>query len=161
MSFPSCDTGHDMSFTTRWGAGEGEERCTWHPVTRCRFCRHLLLRNLIERAKGMWICERVRVCKCNSSDARIQSEQKSALSCFVSKLCKVTSNLGTLYFLEDSKKLICKPDTNKQLMHKYARNFKTKGEQLYLCCKGGVGGFLSLSKQHRARLRVKILPTCA
>lgn len=22
-------------------------------------------------------------------------------------------------------------------MHKYARNFKTKGEQLYLCCKGG------------------------
>lgn len=35
-------------------------------------------------------------------------------------------------------------------MHKYAHNFKTKGEQLYLSCKGG---FLSLSKQHRARLK--------
>lgn len=41
-------------------------------------------------------------------------------------------------FCEDSKKWICNPDTNKQLMHKYAHNFKTKGKQLYLCCKGGI-----------------------
>lgn len=65
----------------------------------------------------------------------------------------------SLYFFEDSEKLICNPDTNKQLMHKYARNFKTKGEQLYLSCKGG---FLSLSKQHRARLKSQNPPhVCA
>lgn len=44
-------------------------------------------------------------------------------------------------------------------MHKYAHNFKTKGEQLYLRCKGG---FLSLSKQHRARLKSQNPPyVCA
>lgn len=51
---------------------------------------------------------------------------------------KLGLTLFFLFFLEDSKKLICKPDTNKQLMHKYARNFKTKGEQLYLRCKEGI-----------------------
>ena len=44
-------------------------------------------------------------------------------------------------------------------MHKYAHNFKTKGEQLYLSCKGG---FFSLSKQHRARLKSQNPPhVCA
>lgn len=76
------------------------------------------------------------------------------------KLRKVTLNLGVHFiFCVDSKKLICNPDTNKQLMHKYAHNFKTKGEQLYLRCKGG---FLSLSKQHRARLKSQNPPhVCA
>lgn len=131
---------------------------------------HLLLGNLIETLKGLriwecaWAC--VRKYNCSQGCCSLQTDaidtQTSALTRFVSETLQSHTKLGLLlylFFCEDSKKLICNPDTNKQLMHKYAHNFKTKGEQLYLRCKGG---FLSLSKQHRARLKSQNPPyVCA
>lgn len=84
------------------------------------------------------------------------------------KLCKVTLNLGSYFiyfFCEDSKKLICNPDTNKQLMHKYAHNFKTKGEQLYLRCKGGISFLIKAAqgkiKESKSSLRVCSVCVCS
>lgn len=140
----------------------GSSVCTWHALTYSRFGMYLLLGKLIETLKGLrisecaWACVRKYDCSwgCCSLQTDAINTQTLALARFVSKTLQSHTKLGRylfLFFREDSKKLICNPDTNKQLMHKYAHNFKTKGEQLYLCCKGG--RFLSLSKQHRARLK--------
>lgn len=122
---------------------------------------HTLLGSLIEICECAWVCARKKRKKkkkkakpgklfftggCNrytdiSTDWLCLKTLQSHIKLGHSFFC---------FFFENSEKLICKPDTNKQLMHKYAHNFKTKGEQLYLSCKGG---FLSLSKQHRARLK--------
>lgn len=121
---------------------------------------HFLLGDMIEKLKGMWICECAWACICKNSQLKPRKlfftdgcNRYTVIS--TDWLCLKTLQshikLGHSFcFFENSEKLICKPDTNKQLMHKYAHNFKTKGEQLYLICKGG---FLSLSKQHRARLK--------
>lgn len=86
------------------------------------------------------------------------------------KLCKVTLNLGAhfiffFFFCEDSKKLICNPDTNKQLMHKYAHNFKTKGEQLYRRCKGGISFLIKAAqgkiKESKSSPRVCSVCVCS
>lgn len=73
---------------------------------------------------------------------------------------KLGHSLYFLSFFLDSKKLICKPDTNKQLMHKYAHNFKTKGEQLYLSCKGGISFLIKATqgkiKESKSSVRVCI-----
>lgn len=63
---------------------------------------------------------------CNLINAQIMSQNSA----------KSHLTWGRHYFFVG--KLICKPDTNKQPMHKYALNFKTKGEQLYLHSKGGI-----------------------
>lgn len=68
-----------------------------------------------------------------------------------------------LFFCEDSQKLICNPDTNKQLMHKYAHNFKTKGEQLYLRCKGGISFLIKAAqgKIKESKSSPRVCSVCA
>lgn len=118
-----------------------------------------------------WAC--VRKYNCSQGCCSLQTDaidtQTSALTRFVSKTLQSHTKLGLLLyffiFCEDSKKLICNPDTNKQLMHKYAHNFKTKGEQLYLRCKGGISFLIKAAqgkiKESKSSLRVCSVCVCS
>lgn len=106
---------------------------------------------------------------CCSLQTDAINTQTLALACFVSKTLQSHTKLGRslylLIFCEDSKKLICNPDTNKQLMHKYAHNFKTKGEQLYLRCKGGISFLIKAAqgkiKESKSSPRVCSVCVCS
>lgn len=134
----------------------------------------LLLGKLIETLKGLriwecaWACVRKYDCSrgCCSLETDAIDTQTLALARFASKTLQSHTKLGLFFFFfEDSKKLICNPDTNKQLIHKYAHNFKTKGEQLYLQCKGGISFLIKAAqgkiKESKSSPRVCSVCVCS
>lgn len=122
-----------------------------------------------------WTCVRKYDCSrgCCSLKTDAINTQVMALASFVSKTLQSHIKLGRslfshtylFIFCGDSKKLICNPDTNKQLMHKYAHNFKTKGEQLYLRCKGGISFLIKAAqgkiKESKSSPRVCSVCVCS